>query len=351
MRILSSATTMQSHHSIHITQQHQARLSLWSSKPETPDQSTMKPWPIATAEKKLPTHRQDDTITTDDHHDKQLPPDLLKMKRAIESLMAWLSGHIVKMDIFSEDDLALHKTSAPPTTEGTTPTQSTPSTNTWGAIYQQHDHYQETEHLSVKMQGAVNTADGRNIRFDLSMALSRHYATESTVEMRAGAALKDPLIINFDGQPAQLSLNKINFDLSTKGTPTESITQLNDGSGYLAIDRNANGMIDNGSELFGPQSNHGFGELAQLDSDGNGWIDEADTAFSALRIWQPKSDGTQTLMGMAQLGIGAINTRGVDANFNYKDSSNQQQGQMKQAGVFLFENGRAGSLQQIDLAA
>jgi hypothetical protein len=43
------------------------------------------------------------------------------------------------------------------------------------------------------------------------------------------------------------------------------------------------GRIDSGSELFGPATGSGFGELAALDGDGNGWIDENDDAFARLR--------------------------------------------------------------------
>lgn len=206
------------------------------------------------------------------------------------------------------------------------------------------------ESLSVGMQGTVTTADGRAINFDLSLALSRSYYTESNLSIRAGAALKDPLVINYGGQPAQLSLNKIEFDLVSQEAGMESIQQLNAGSGYLALDRNGNGTIDDGTELFGPNSGNGFSELAQLDEDGNGWIDEGDAVFSKLQIWQPNSDGSQSLTAIAKLGIGAIYSHGIEAPFEYKTAENQLQGQLRQAGVFLFEDGRAGSLQQIDLA-
>jgi hypothetical protein len=57
------------------------------------------------------------------------------------------------------------------------------------------------------------------------------------------------------------------------------------------------------------------------------------------------------MTAVGQLGIGAIYSSGVAANFDYKDSQNNLQGKMKQAGVFLYEDGHAGSMQQIDVAA
>ncbi|HQR83131.1 MAG TPA: hypothetical protein PK283_09505, partial [Thiotrichales bacterium] len=157
-------------------------------------------------------------------------------------------------------------------------------------------------------------------------------------------------VINYGGQPAQLSLNKIKFDLVSQEVGVESIHQLNEGSGYLALDLNGNGVIDDGTELFGPNSGNGFSELAQLDEDGNGWIDEGDSTFAQLQIWQPNADGSQSLTGLANLGIGALYTRGIDSPFDYKTADNQLQGQLRQTGAFLFEDGRAGTLQQIDLA-
>ena len=52
------------------------------------------------------------------------------------------------------------------------------------------------------------------------------------------------------------------------------ISWMKPGDGLLAYDRNADGKANDGRELFGPQSGDGFGELAALDSDGNGAIDE-----------------------------------------------------------------------------
>lgn len=56
------------------------------------------------------------------------------------------------------------------------------------------------------------------------------------------------------------------------------------GSGFLALDRNQNGVVDDGSELFGTQSGDGFAHLALYDQDSNGWIDANDPVFDKLRI-------------------------------------------------------------------
>lgn len=355
MIVQSSSISMQSAHLRASVHQQQASLTLWKEPPANSSQPEQaKLTPKALAQNALAIQPPSSTATEAVDEDSKLSPELLKMKQAIESLMAWMSGRTVKIQLFSEEDMQAKASATPYAPAANSVTPSSDQTNApaenWGAIYQESQQYAEMESLSVGMQGAVTTADGRSINFDLSLALSSSYYSESSLEVRAGAALKDPLVINYGGQPAQLSLNKVEFDLVQQEAGMESITQLNAGSGYLALDRNGNGSIDDGSELFGPNSGNGFAELAQLDEDGNGWIDEGDKVFSQLQIWQPNSDGSQSLTAIAKLGIGAIYSRGIDAPFDYKTADNQLQGQLKQAGVFLFEDGRAGSVQQIDLA-
>lgn len=366
MRILSSDMAMQSHHASSFSQKQTTSMTVWNTG-EQPNPNQNRP---ISKEDKI--HRglqlaqlsqqpfdskhaiKSDKVSKAEKAEDQLPPDLLKMKQAIESLMAWMSGKTVKMELFSDKDLQ-PKTEALAVSDPNAAAQAQNGSAaapapTWGAIIQSSSETAESESLSVAMQGGVTTADGRAINFTMSMSLSRSYYSQESMEVRLGAALKDPLVVNFDGQPAQLSLNKFNFDLSATGSTTEKLAELQGNSGYLALDRNGDGIINDGSELFGPQSGDGFAELAQLDDDGNGWIDEGDAAFAKLLVWQPTSDGSQKMAAIGQLGIGAIHTAGIDAKFDYKDSQNTLQGRMKQAGMFLYEDGRAGSIQQIDMA-
>ena len=62
------------------------------------------------------------------------------------------------------------------------------------------------------------------------------------------------------------------------------ISFVGSGSGLLALDKNGDGIINNGTELFGPNTQDGFSELSKYDSDGNGWIDENDSVYDNLRI-------------------------------------------------------------------
>lgn len=219
----------------------------------------------------------------------------------------------------------------------------------WGMIYEAHESYQESERLRVAVQGQIHTADGAEINFEVQLTMARSFATEEWVRIRAGdAKAKDPLVINFDGQAAELTETRFAFDLDADGQ-TEMIPFLRSGSGYLALDRTGDGKVNDGSELFGPASGNGFAELHPYDSDGNGWLDENDPVFASLRIWTVDADGNDQLYALGQKGIGAIYLGAVAGEFTVKDAGNQALAQNQRVGVFLKEDGKAGTVQQLDI--
>ena len=122
------------------------------------------------------------------------------------------------------------------------------------------------------------------------------------------------------------------------------------GRGYLALDINQNGQIDNGSELFGPGSGNGFAELAAHDDDGNGWIDENDAVYEQLRVWTPATEGAGQLQSLKQVGVGAIAVNAASTAFALRDGNNQSLGAVRASSVYLREDGGVGSVQQIDLS-
>lgn len=159
----------------------------------------------------------------------------------------------------------------------------------------------------------------------------------------------DPLVINFDGTAAELTQTKFSFDLDSDGTQ-ESISFAGPGAGFLTLDLNQDGIINSGAELFGPASGNGFVELAGYDQDSNGWIDENDAIYQKLRIWTKDADGNNQLFALGKKGIGAIYLGNAPTQFAIKDAANNLQGQVKSTGLFIRENGTAGTVQQVDLA-
>lgn len=220
----------------------------------------------------------------------------------------------------------------------------------WGVDYQLHERFEETESLSFAAQGIIQTADGQRIAFSVELNMSRQFVQESHLRIRAGDAARpvDPLVINYGGAAAELTERKFRFDLQVGGE-VEAIPFLRQGSGFLALDQNGDGKINNGSELFGPATGDGFAELAQYDADGNRWIDAADPIFSRLQVWTKDASGKDQLFALGRLGIGAIYVGSVDAGFSLTNRENQTRAINRQAGVYVRENGTAGTVQQLDI--
>ena len=93
-------------------------------------------------------------------------------------------------------------------------------------------------------------------------------------------------------------------------------------------------------------SGDGFAELARLDADGNGWVDEGDAAFAKLGVWRPDGGGIRSL---AQAGVGALLASGVSSPFSLRSAQNAPLGEVRATGLYLTEEGAARPLQQIDL--
>jgi hypothetical protein len=125
-------------------------------------------------------------------------------------------------------------------------------------------HYErvryEAERADFHAQGVVTTADGRQIALDVKVGMQREHYERFALDASNKKA-QDPLILNFDNATTTLGGRRISFDLDLDGT-TDSLTLPAQGSAFLAIDRNHNGQIDDGSELFGPDTGNGFEELA-----------------------------------------------------------------------------------------
>jgi len=217
-----------------------------------------------------------------------------------------------------------------------------------GLIYDYYESHLEYETTSFGAAGKIVTADGLEIDFSVQLNMSRAFFTEQSINIREGDALKDPLVINFGGQTAELTRTKFSFDIDSDGR-IDQISFVGSNSGFLALDKNGDGIINNGQELFGTQSGNGFDDLAAYDLDGNNWIDENDPIFNSLRIWSKDADGNDSLVALGRKGIGAIYLGHINTPFSIKDTDNSLQGQIRSSGIFLNENGTVGTIQQLDL--
>lgn len=210
--------------------------------------------------------------------------------------------------------------------------------------------FTEKEVTSFSTAGVVETADGRSINFNLNLEMSREFTQAVGItEYNRKTFCVDPLVINLEGNPASFSDQTFFFDLDSDGKK-EEIYNLKSGSGFLALDKNGDGIINDGSELFGTKSGDGFKDLAAYDEDGNGWIDENDSVFKHLKVWTKDADGHDRLMDISKAGVGAIYLGNVNTEFSAKTlDTNETQGIIRRTGVFLKESGEVGTIQHVDL--
>jgi hypothetical protein len=277
----------------------------------------------------------------------------------IEKMLEMLTGKKVKLRVLDPSRWAQRQ--APTLSSGagavgqTTGVQATGGQLTsvsgggWGMSYDLRATRSEQEKTTLQAGGVVRTADGRVINFSMDVSMSRQFMSNQSLSIRAGASLTDPLVINLSGVPGDLTEQKYSFDIDSDGD-ADQISFAGQGNGFLALDRNNDGTINDGGELFGTESGNGFKDLAEFDTDGNQWIDENDAVFDQLRIWMKDETGRDQLVALGQAGVGAIYLGNVSTEFAVKDAANTQQGQVRSSGVFLRENGGAGVIQQIDLA-
>ncbi len=331
MKIMESTQSFFSSRQYEQKRTSEKKLETW----EDPVSPPIAKAPVAVAE----TQPQPPEIET-------LSPELASIKRILEIL----TGKKIKISNLKE-----FKTHEPapiletaPVLEAAPALETAPERLGWGMRYTELNTYLEAETTRFKTVGAVKTADGKTMDFTLELEMQRKFYTEERYQLLAGDALQDPLVINFNGNSADLTDTRFSFDINSDGED-ETISWLAQGSGFLVLDRNKDGRVNDGSELFGPETGHGFSELARLDTDHNGWIDENDPGFDDLSIWSGPTWDTSFLTSLKASGVGAISLSTAETAFTLKDESNVTKGQIQRTGVYLSENGSVGTVQQLDL--
>jgi hypothetical protein len=209
--------------------------------------------------------------------------------------------------------------------------------------------HESSESAHYQLQGELSLDDGRQINFNVTGNMSRSLRIEEGSGVYAGKLeRKDPLILNYGSTSAQLTEKAFAFDIDADGED-DHVSFATQGSGFLFIDRNNNGTLDDGNELFGTKSGNGFADLARHDDDGNGFIDSNDNIYQQLKLLSRNENGDDTITTLAAAGVGALGLESVATEFELTNDWQQSRGRLRATGVAVGEDGRVMTLQQVDL--
>lgn len=209
----------------------------------------------------------------------------------------------------------------------------------WGISIEASSEQMEAEQVRLQAQGRLQLEDGREIEFQLQVSMERVDYQRTSLSLEIGTRRQvDPLFVSLDGSAPRLTADRVSFDLDADGRSEQLASSA---TPVLALDRNRDGLIQDGREVVGAMSGDAFADLRALDADGNGWIDAADLAWSQLRLLHLGSGDSQSL---AQAGVGALSTFALSTPFQQAGL-----GEVTHSGLVIGEDGRAGLAQHIDL--
>ena len=183
----------------------------------------------------------------------------------------------------------------------------------------------------------------------------RLYASENTLSLNRDSLLTNPNILNIISSSWQKNMNDFTpplvLDLNSNGITSSSLANssvyfdydgdgviektawIESGDAFLVYDKNNDGIISDGSELFGEHfklssgknAKDGYEALKEFDSDGNGIINKLDAKFSELLIWQDTNLNGITdsgeLKNLSDLGITSIGLP-IAENFSIAENGN-----------------------------
>jgi hypothetical protein len=173
--------------------------------------------------------------------------------------------------------------------------------------------------LTTANVAVLTTAQIAHLTTAQVAALTTTQTAAFTTSQGTVLGLGTPIVLdlNGDGVKTKSIADGVSFDLFATGTKV-STGWVSSSDGLLVMDRNGDGQINDGSELFGSSTTlangqkavDGYQALRELDTNGDGTIDKNDAAFANLRVWiDANSDGISEkgeVVGLDSLGITSI---------------------------------------------
>lgn len=197
-----------------------------------------------------------------------------------------------------------------------------------------------------KFANTTTDQNGDNIYSALGITIKQSTQDDEQPD-KSGAERKiSPIVIDLNNNGIETTL-KENVHFDHAGDALKELTGwVAPEDGLLVRDLNGDGIINNGSELFGnntllrngQRADNGYQALAELDENGDGVIDIQDSHYSSLQIWRDANSNGLTesgeLIDLAEAGITAIGT--VYTESDYVDCNGNSH---KQTGNVLLADG------------
>lgn len=175
----------------------------------------------------------------------------------------------------------------------------------------------ETDTFYAELRKEASDACIENQNLNTRMAPATWRGVELSVRCLS------PLVVDLDRDGIVTRHDvSVDFDVDADGS-LESLGWIDEGDAWLVIDHNGNGLIDDGAELFGEgtrlsdgsRAEHGFAALAELDLNGDSFVDAAEMLAAGVQLWLDDGDGlTQPgeLVAPADAGLVALGTSFVE---------------------------------------